>query len=370
MNKLRILHIIKSLGRGGAEMLLPETLKFHNTEQFEFHYLYFLPWKNQMVDEIEKAGGKVQCLPCSNNLQLILKYRKVIRYIKENNIQLVHCHLPWAGILGRVVHQIMGTPVLYTEHNKQERYHFITRWVNRFTFNWQNKVIAVSEEVSDSIIRNIKPDVPITKVLNGVNTDYYRRDFEAGLRLRRRLGIPDESIVIGTIAVFRFQKRLEEWIHIFLKLAEKYPNVHGIIVGDGPLKDNLHKLVSDLDLGSRITLPGLQTEVRPWLSAMDVFMMTSLFEGLPVALLEAMSTECAIVTTDAGGIREVVVDDQCGLMVPVDDLNKLESKLQSVIEEPQLRSKLGESARLRVMSSFGMQKMVSELERLYESYRV
>src|SRR5882762_8944266 len=99
--KIKILHIIKSLGRGGAEMLLPETLKLHDKTQFEFHYIYFLPWKNQMVESIQEQGGKVTCVPANNNLQLILKARQVARYVKENKIQLIHGHLPWAGILAR-----------------------------------------------------------------------------------------------------------------------------------------------------------------------------------------------------------------------------------------------------------------------------
>ena len=125
--KLRILHIIKSLGRGGAEMLLPETLKLHNKQKFDFHYIYFLPWKDQMVDAIKDAGGKVTCLEAKNNVRLITKYKKIITYCKANEIDLIHCHLPWAGFVGRLVHKKTGIPVIYTEHNMQERYHVATK---------------------------------------------------------------------------------------------------------------------------------------------------------------------------------------------------------------------------------------------------
>lgn len=117
MSKIKILHIIKSLGRGGAEMLLPETLKEHHQDQFEFHYIYFLPWKNQMVEAIETAGGKVSCFTAKNNLQLLLQYSKIIQYCKENQIQLIHAHLPWAGFVSRLIYFKTGIPVIYTEHN-------------------------------------------------------------------------------------------------------------------------------------------------------------------------------------------------------------------------------------------------------------
>src|SRR5688572_13247890 len=92
-SKKKVLHIIKSLGRGGAEMLLPETLSCHDQSKFEFHYIYFLPWKDQMVGALKHAGGKVRCFQANNNVQIMLQYRKVIRYIRENNISLIHAHL-------------------------------------------------------------------------------------------------------------------------------------------------------------------------------------------------------------------------------------------------------------------------------------
>ena len=100
MQRIKVLHIIKSLGRGGAEMLLPETLKRHNQLEFEFHYIYFLPWKNQMVEAIENAGGKVTRFSAKNNIQLFFQYPKIIKYCKDNNIQIIHAHLPWAGFVG------------------------------------------------------------------------------------------------------------------------------------------------------------------------------------------------------------------------------------------------------------------------------
>jgi len=119
MEKIKVLHIIKSLGRGGAEMLLPETLKQHNQEQFEFHYIYFLPWKNQLVESIENAGGKVTCFSAKNNVQLILHFSNIIKYCKEHKIQLIHAHLPWAGFLSRLVHSLTKIPVIYTEQDRK-----------------------------------------------------------------------------------------------------------------------------------------------------------------------------------------------------------------------------------------------------------
>lgn len=103
MSKVKVLHIIKSLGRGGAETLLQETLKKHDKEKYEFHYIYFLPWKNQMVDTITKEGGIVNLFSSKNNIIILLQIFKILKYIKVNNIEIIHCHLPWAGFVGRMV---------------------------------------------------------------------------------------------------------------------------------------------------------------------------------------------------------------------------------------------------------------------------
>lgn len=364
--KIRVLHIIKSLGRGGAEMLLPETLKLHDRENFEFHYIYFLPWKNQLVKAIEHAGGVVHCFSASNNIFILLQFSKIIRYIRNNKIDVVHCHLPWAGFVGRLVYRFSKMPVLYSEHNKQERYHGVTFFLNKFTFNWQTKVIAVSEDVKESILKNIAPRIPIQTVLNGVNTDSFKRDGEAGDALRNQLGIPADALVVGTIAVFRFQKRLVEWLEVAKRVTQEYPEIYFVVVGDGPLKNEVEQRRRELKLEQRVVLAGLQTDVKPWLSVMDVYMMTSVFEGLPIALLEAMSMGCAVVTTDAGGIKEVIRNNQDGLMVKVDDWTSLSGLVLSLLDEVK-REQFAEAARNRVEEAFSLQVMVKELETIYKS---
>lgn len=363
-SKIKVLHIIKSLGRGGAEMLLPETLALHDQATFEFHYIYFLPWKNQMVAALEGAGGKVSCFQANNNVQIILRSRKVIRYIRQHNIQLVHAHLPWAGFLSRIIHKLTGIPVVYTEHNKQERYHGLTSFLNKLTFNWQTLAIAVSEDVQESILRNINPVVPVQTVLNGVNTESFVRNDADGETIRHSNGIPGDALVIGTAAVFRFQKRLVEWLEVMKKICDEDDKIFGIIVGDGPLKEEIVRKRKDLGLEHRVIMPGLITEVKPWMSAIDIYMMSSVFEGLPIALLEAMSMECAIASTSAGGIKEVIRDGQDGLIVPVEEWASLSVAIGK-LKDAAVRKSLAGKARERVVASFSLKRMVTQLETLY-----
>ncbi len=346
-------------------MLLQETLLQHNKKDFEFHYIYFLPWKNQMVAGIENAGGKVMNLSAKDNIRIMLKAEQIIKYIRKNKIDVVHCHLPWAGFVGRYIYSRTKVPVLYTEHNKQERYHNITKILNKVSFNKQTAVIAVSNDVAESIEKNIHPFVPVHTILNGVNVAHFKRDVASGKNMRQQLGIPEDAIVIGTIAVFRFQKRLKEWILLLKDICEKYPNVMGCMVGDGILNPEIRGFLKEQNMESKILMPGLQTNVLPYMSAMDIYLMTSEFEGLPIALLEAMSMECAIVTTDAGGIKEVIRNNVDGFTIPVSDWKNLYQPLSYLIENPFEIQSWGAKARKRVEESFSIKTMVEQTEKLY-----
>lgn len=369
MRKIKVLHIIKSLGRGGAEMLLPETLKIHNQEKFDFHYIYFLPWKNQMHETIEEAGGKVTCIPSKNNISLLLQYPKIVKYCKDNSIQIIHAHLPWAGFVARLVHRRTQIPLLYTEHNMQERYHFITRKLNKLTFNWQTLGIGVSEDVSKSIGRNIQPIIPVQTVLNGVNTEsFQRKNTFINSIVRAQYGIPSKAFVIGTVAVFRFQKRLDLWLEIIRKAIEVDDNIYGLIVGSGPLEEEIKQKHRELGLEEKVFFVGLQTDVKPYYEAMNAFMMCSSFEGLPIALLEAMSMKCAILTTDAGGIKEVIRSSKEGEMVKVDQWRSLSNSIVKISKNISELNELQQNARERVVESFSMESMVVTLEKQYEYY--
>lgn len=348
-------------------MLLPETLKLHKKQEFEFHYIYFLPWKDQMKDAIEKAGGKVMCFPAKNNLQLIFQYKKIVSYCKENNIDLIHCHLPWAGFVGRLVHAKTKIPTLYTEHNLQERYHILTKKINKLSFNSQTLAIGVSEDVTRSIKENIAPKVPVKTVLNGINTNTFRNE-RGDSAIREEFNIPKDATVIGAIAVFRFQKRLVEWLQVFREILNKNPKVYGIIVGAGPLEEEIQKELQRLKLEDHVFLPGLKTNVKPYFNAMDIFMMSSSFEGLPLALLEGMSMECAVVSTNAGGVKEVIRHEIDGLTCDVEQWKDLAPLCLSLINDKEKLERLKRAARERVVGAFSLTAMVDVLEKEYENH--
>ncbi|PPK87970.1 glycosyltransferase involved in cell wall biosynthesis [Neolewinella xylanilytica] len=363
---IKIYHLIKSLGRGGAEMLLPETLRVHDGDAFAFRYAYFLPHKGQVAEDLRGMGVTVDCYSASNNAAILAKTAEVAKTAREWGADLIHCHLPIAGVVGRLVGRLTGIPVIYTEHNKQERYHFLTRQLNLRTMAWNKYVITCSGDVKVSLDAHRRlPTTPVVPLLNGVNTERFSPAAYPHDRAVRELGLPKGKLIVGTVCVFRTQKRLHLWLDLAHRLYRANPQLHFVIVGDGPEEERLRTQVSEQGMDAVITFPGRIQEVRPWLAAMDVYLMTSEFEGLPIAMLEAMSMELPVVATAAGGIGEAVTHDKEGFLAPVEEWSSLVGPLDRLLHDESLRRTIGTAARDRVQRGFSIERMTRELERIY-----
>lgn len=422
-NRIKVLHLIKSLGRGGAEKLIPETAMVHDQSRFEFHCLYFFHQEQNILDELEAAGIQTHLFP-AGNLELFFQIKKVKRFVLEQGFDLIHAHLPWAGILSRFVGKELSIPIVYTEHNTWERYNKISYLGNRMTFKLQDVAIAVSNEVALSMRLNSIWDpyrrggrLKVKVVQNGVNTEVFRRrktedgrqetgdtrhktqdirhetldlrlayqgsgiedqdvlreaqDVSFAARntetsfLRNQLGIPEGASVVGKVAVFRSQKRLWLWVEIALRILEKCPETHFLLVGDGEWRERILSQIHKSGKSAHFHWVGVQKNVVPYLSLMDIYLSTSEFEGLPIAMLEAMSCEVPVVATRAGGIGEVIQHGNQGYLTEIEEWEELEKYCLELLQNPALQQEMAQAARERVIEKFSMKRMVSELEGIY-----
>jgi glycosyltransferase involved in cell wall biosynthesis len=347
-------------------MLLPTTIHYHDRKKFEFHCIYFLPHKDQVVPLLEKEQVSVKCIAAKSNLQIFWKQGILVDYIKSNNIDLVHAHLPWGGIVGSMAAKRAGIPVVYTEHNNVNRYHKMTQWMNRRAYQRYDRVIAVSQDCQQAATAQFSGlmPCPITTIYNGVNTDYFKKGIEKH-DFKEFCAIPNDSLVITNVAQYRDQKRLDRWLRIVKTFSDLQPDARFVLIGFGLKQEMVEELVREYQLEDKLIRPGLQQNIQEWLSISDIFLMSSDWEGLPIALLEAMSMGCVPVVTDAGGIPEVVNDD-CGFVYAKDDVSSAVNALQLLYNNRELLNRLSNEARARVVEQFDIRKMVCELEGVYK----
>lgn len=364
--KINILHVIKSLGHGGAEVLLKETYNKHNKKKFNFHYAYFLFDQNSIAKELENAGARVKCVEANSNYTMFAKIGKLAKYIRENDIDIVHAHLPLTGILARFLCGYLSVPLVYTEHNIISKYHPAVKWGNILTYPLQKTGIAVSNDVAKSISKYKNDLSSVYTILNGVNTDKFNPNRMSNYNIDEKLNISSDDIVIGTVAKFSKQKRLD----LFLELAKSlYDNNEGgvrfLLVGDGKVYNDIYKKAEKENILDIVHFAGIQSDIRPWLDVMDIFLVTSEFEGLPVAILEAMSMKLPLVATRVGGIPEVIDSGSNGILFDFPRIDIAEKNIIELINNHQKRFELGEKARHTVVDNFSIKRMCNELEDLY-----
>nr|WP_281720363.1 glycosyltransferase [Nitrosomonas nitrosa] len=362
---MRVLHLVKSLDRGGAEVLLVEMAQHLDPSRYSMSVGYFLPQRSMMVTSLEECGVGVHCFGSRTRGGMFASIPAVVREVTRVRPHIIHCHLPLAGVVGRVAGLLTGVPVIYTEHNLIEHYHPLTRALSQATWKMQRQVIAVSQEVRASIQRNMWSSVPAEVIQNAVSFARLQYSIEARVAIRRELGIPEEGPVVGTVAVFRPAKRLDIWLDIAQRLLRPVPDCHFIMVGWGPLEYEVRSARERLGLERRLHLVGPQSDVARYLSAMDLFMLTSDFEGLPVALLEAMAMRLPVVATRVGGVPEVVEHGFSGWTVERGDAEAILTRVQELLADPARLRQFGSRGRQIAEERFSIARYIADIERVY-----
>ena len=351
-------------------MLLAEGLRVADREEFQYSYVHFLPENEEVIPLLQAQGAPVTCLGSGSNLSMLLSSLSLARYLQRVQADVVHAHLPVAGVIARVAGRLARVPVVYSEHSVVDKYHPVTRTASRLSWRMQREAIAVSPDVADSIRRNFGPRVDVKVVLNGIDMSKFKREgAELGERVRSEWGIPQSAPVVGTVARFRPSKRLDLWLEAAELIRAEVPDVHFLMVGDGEVRDNLERQVGTAGLSDVVHFAGLQDTVQPFLAAMDVFLMSSEYEGFGLAPVEAMAMGVPVVATEVSGVRNVIDHGKTGLLVPynADVVAEMARSVGALLTDTELRATLRTGGLEAAASRFSISRMQKELEHIYRS---
>jgi L-malate glycosyltransferase len=361
----RVLWLIKGLGAGGAETLLLLWAKVRDRRRFAYETAFVLPRKTALVDPMRETGVPVSCLDGGREWDVRWLFR-LRRLLRERRPDLVHVHSPYvAGFTRLVVRSLprRDRPRLVTsEHLPWSGYAPATRVLNALTYRLDDAHVAVSHAVRTSIPSRL---VDGTRVIRtGIDVAAIRSHRGDRDRIRATLGLEPGHLVIGTIANFRPQKDYPTLLRAAARVARAHPHARFVAVGDGPLEHEIVRLRGELSLLDTFLLLGRRDDPARVLAACDSFVLASRFEGLPLALMEALAMGLPVVATSSAGVRECVTDDQEALLVPVGDADALAAALARVIEDSGLRERLARGAE-EAAARFDISRMAGEIEALY-----
>jgi glycosyltransferase involved in cell wall biosynthesis len=362
---IRVLVLAKGLGRGGTERLIVGAARHLDRSQFTLDVAYLLPWKDAFVTDVQATGTDVVCLdaPRAASIAWLGRLRRLVR---ERDIDVVHTHMPLPAVEARLALPGRRPAFVHTEHNMWDRYRLPTRWANAATYRRNARVIAVSDGVAGSI----RSSVPVDVVVHGTDPSLAVTGAAARAEARADLGIAPDARLVGTVGNFTAKKDQATLLRAVAELPARGLGGGGdtmlVLVGLGPLEAELKALAAGLGVADRVLFPGSRDDVYRLLPALDVFALSSRFEGLPIALLEAMATGVAPVATTVGGIPEVITDGQNGLLVDPGDPSALAAALGRVLGDDELRAHLGAAAAVRA-GDFDLVNAVRRAEDVYRA---
>ncbi len=362
---MKALFICQNLGVGGAEELILGASTALPSTGVETGVVA-LTRRGQIADEIAAAGVPVQLVAGQPGPRDPAAFVRLVRLLQRERPDIVHTFLIAASIYGRLAAFAAGVPlVLAAEQNvyerKPRRHALFERALAARTY----RVVACCEVVGKFYQQQVGVAASkVAVIYNAVRFSAQPRP-EDRAPARAALGLPDDALVLGTLGRLTEQKGQRVLLQAVASLAREHPNVVLFLAGVGPLRERLEAEASRLGLSERVRFLGLRRDRETLYAAMDLFVLPSQWEGLSLALVEAMGAGRAVVATNVGGNPEVVEDGVSGLLVPGNDPDALTTALARLASDPSERAALGEAAASQARSRFSIERHVSDLAALY-----
>ncbi len=375
MKDINILHIIESLGPGGAERLMTSTLRYLDRDRFRSVIAYLYD-EDHFSDDLLGMSFNVYKLHAKNIYQAPKIIKSLLKIIRDEKIDMIHTHLFGASIYGRLSGWLSRvSSIVTTLHNPDYSPYFTFR--NKFSFErrrfldrlsgnlFNDSFIAVSEAVKESAERFLGfKDIKV--MYNSIDPDEFEplSDKERSEE-RKRLGIPDGCIALVIVGRLDPQKG-----HTFLFRALNDDRLKGrdiklFVAGKGQLENELRREVEALGLQDKIVFLGSTKDVRGTIGCCDIFILPSVYEGFGIALLEAMALKIPCIASYVDGVKEIVVDKKEGLLVEPCSPQSITEAIVHLIENPDKRSNMVEAGYSKVIKDFNIKKQVRLLEDVY-----
>lgn len=366
-----VLHLIDSAGMYGAENVVLSLLDELKGSLFPG----VLGCIREKACEIPQIAEEAQNRGVTNELFTMQRgfnlsgIVQILRYIKRNNIHLVHSHGYKPNIFMSVIPR-QGIKVLSTVHGwakqtsnaKGIAYEFI----DSLSLRTMDKIVVVSKAVCQDLTqRGITKD-KIEVIYNGIPLDDLKANFIGSL-VRTEYGIPQSTFVLGAVGRLAMVKGYQYLIDAMQSVVDTISDCKLLIAGEGPLKDELFHRIAKHNLASHITLVGYQTPIPRFLSMVDVFVMPSLSEGLPIALLEAMAYSKPVLASSVGGIPEVITNRKNGILVPPADSKALADSIKELFYNQILRTKITSLSKELIENKFSSKNMARQYLSLYSN---
>jgi glycosyltransferase involved in cell wall biosynthesis len=371
-DRIRVLYIVENTTFGGGERSFGQYSIGLNKDRFQ---TIIAAHAGGQLEEIIRRGG-VRFFPVDMSRRINLKtVSRLSGLIEQDRIDIVHSKGARADFFARMacrknpsVANICTVAMLVEGFDvnflKKTTYKIADRYSARYVTHY----IAVSKALKDILIekRRISPN-KISVIYNGVEMGHYSPDLCDRKEARHSLGIKDDSAVVGTIGRLVYQKGYSYFLKAAKLIHSRKKNVRFVIVGHGPEEENLKRLAESLGISQLCLFAGLRHDTARLMSAFDVFVLSSVLEGLPIIIIEAMAMGRPIVATNIEGVREELENNATGLLVPPAEPEALAEGVLALLDDRRKAEHLGREARKDAEFRFDLKDKLIEIEKLYKN---
>lgn len=365
---LRVLHLTFNMGIGGTEQVIRQLVQGMAPEGVESEILCIDGHIGPVGDALQQLGVPVRKVARKQGFDWSLT-AAIRKRLREGRFDVVHCHqyTPWIyGWLGALR---TNAKVVFTEHGRfyPDRYRYKAMLVNPLMAMLTPSVIAISNATKEALVTyEFIPKSKIQVIYNGISP--LERDELEAQKVRDCLGIPKSAFVVGTVSRLDPVKNQSMMLRAFKEFSGKCPGSYLLMVGDGPDKEKLIALATELGISERTVFTGFINNPIHYLSAMDVFLLSSHTEGTSMTLLEAMSLKIPSVATRVGGNPEIVENDVTGILTQPGKSSSFAIAIEKLFQNVELRERMGESSRHRFDKRFSASAMVKKYRVVYGEY--
>jgi glycosyltransferase involved in cell wall biosynthesis len=364
MRRVKVLQLISSGGYYGAENMLLNLCASQEKSGCENSLLLFYNVHVPNVEFYERArrrGLSVRMVHCKGRADW-RAVRQIEEYIQEDAVDLVHTHGYKADLYGYLAAWRCHKPVVATCHNwvGGTAALGIYNHLDRMALKKFNALAAVSDAVAQRLLAFGVPSEKIKTIANGIDVTAFERAQPLPL-------LKDEgSIVVGVVARLDLQKGFEYLLRAARELCKMFPGLKIVIAGEGPDRSAIEEMIEQYGLQSSVVLAGQQSNMPAVYAAMDIFVLPSLNEGLPMTVLEAMAASKPVIATRVGAIPSVIRDGENGLLVAPKDSEGLRNAVASLLNDPERRRRLGDRAHAWVSQNYTSEAMALKYREMYE----
>jgi glycosyltransferase involved in cell wall biosynthesis len=366
MGNAKVLQLLTNSAIGGTERMVLEFVRGTNREKYDL-FVGALLSGGSLFSEVSELGAQTVDFNKRryNEVGVLIK---LFSFMKQTRIDLVHLYGLQADVLGRIAARLAGVSVVVSGIRSPElwrKWHH--SWLDKGTSGLVDLYISNSEAGRQTTIKRegISPEKIVT-IYNGIDmTEFDNPNFDKN-SLRTTYGLASSTQVVGVVANLRSMKGHADVIAALPAIVEQIPDVAFMFIGRDNMNGEIQRLAQESGLSEYIIFTGFNPEVRPFYELFDLFLLPSTWEGCPVSILEAMAMGKPVVGTTVGGIPELVVEGQTGLLIPPHNPVAIASSVVSLLKKPDEARKMGQAGRARVEEHFTLPEMVRKIETVYD----